>query len=393
MTDSTYAVPAGAAGIQRLAAVVGVAGLALCGFGFMSSPEQFYRSWLIAFLFWWGVSLGSMAWMMVHHLSGGQWGVVTRRVFEASSRTLPLVGLAFIPVAIGAHYIYPWARPEEVAGDAILQHRAPYLNTSFFYVRAVLYFLIWTGITYTMTAWSRRQDSAPEDTALALKMQRLSGGGLLIFGITLFFASVDWLMSIDAHWYSSIYGILMLGGQGLASMAFTIVVIVLLARAEPFAHVIKADHLHDLGKLTLAFVMLWAYFQFSQFLIIWSANLPVEITFYLTRIEGAWVYLSALVILGHFVLPFLLLLNRDLKRGSALALVALYIICMRFVDLFWLMGPRDGHAAPALSWMNFVTPLAVGGIWVAVFLWQLGSRPLLPLGDQGLAEVLESNGH
>jgi len=393
MTDSTYAVPAGAAGIQRLAAVVGVVGLALCGVGFMSSPEQFYRAWLVAFLFWWGVSLGSMAWMMVHHLSGGQWGVVTRRIFEASSRTLPFVGLAFIPVAIGAHYIFPWARPEQVAGDAILQHRAPYLNTSFFYVRAVLYFLIWCGITFTMTAWSRRQDAAPEDTALALKMQRLSGGGLLIYGITLFFASVDWLMSIDPHWYSSIYGILMLGGQGLASMAFTIAVIVLLARSEPFAHVVKPDHLHDLGKLTLAFVMLWAYFQFSQFLIIWSANLPVEITFYLTRIEGAWVYLSALVILGHFVLPFLLLLNRDLKRGSALALVALYIICMRFVDLFWLMGPRDGHAAPALSWMNFVTPLAVGGIWVAIFLWQLGSRPLLPLGDQGLAEVLESNGH
>jgi len=393
MTDSTYAVPSGAAGIQRMAAVVGVAGLALCGFGFMSSPEQFYRAWLVAFLFWWGVSLGSMAWMMVHHLSGGQWGVVTRRVFEASSRTLPFVALAFVPVAVGAHYLYPWARPEEVAGDAILQHRAPYLNTSFFYVRAVLYFLIWTGITYTMTAWSRRQDSAPDDAALALKMQRLSGGGLLIYGITLFFASVDWLMTVDPHWYSSIYGILMLGGQGLASMAFTIAVVVLLARSEPFAHVLKPDHLHDLGKLTLAFVMLWAYFQFSQFLIIWSANLPMEITFYLTRIEGAWVYVSAVIILGHFALPFLLLLNRDLKRGSALALVALYIIAMRFVDLFWLMGPRDGHAAPALSWMNFVTPLAIGGIWVAVFIWQLGSRPLLPLGDEGLAEVLESTGH
>ena len=393
MTDSTYAVPAGAAGIQRAAAVVGVVGLVLCGVGFSSSPEQFYRAWLIGFLFWWGVSLGSMAWMMVHHLSGGQWGVVTRRIFEASSRTMPFVALAFIPVAIGVHYLFPWARPEEVASDAILQHRAPYLNASFFYVRAALYFLIWTGITNTLSAWSRRQDSAPHDTALAIRMQRLSGGGLLIYGVTLFFASVDWLMTIDPHWYSSIYGILMLGGQGLGSMAFTIVVFVLLARTEPFAHVFKADHLHDLGKLTLAFVMLWAYFQFSQFLIIWSANLPMEITFYLDRIEGRWVYLSALVILGHFVVPFLLLLNRDLKRSSALALVAIYIIAMRFVDLFWLMGPRDGHAAPALSWMNFVTPLAIGGIWVAVFLWQLGTRPLLPLGDQGLPEVLESNGH
>ena len=151
--------------------------------------------------------------------------------------------------------------------------------------------------------------------------------------------------------------------------------------------------MHDLGKLMLTFVMLWAYFQFSQFLIIWSANLPMEITFYLTRIEGAWVYVSALIVLGHFVLPFLLLLNRDLKRSNTLALVAVYIIAIRFVDLFWLMGPRDGHAAPALSWMNFVTPLAVGGLWIAIFIWQLGSRPLLPLGDSGLAEVLESDGH
>ena len=393
MTHSTYAVPSGAATIQRLAAVIGVAGLALCAFGFTHSPEQFYRAWLMAFLFWWGVSLGSMAWMMVHHLSGGQWGVVTRRVFEASSRTLPFVALAFVPVAIGAHYLYPWARPEEVAGDAILQHRAPYLNASFFYARAAIYFLIWTGLTYTMTSWSRRQDSAPNDTALALRMQHLSGAGLVIYGITLFFASVDWLMVMDPHWYSTIYGILMLGGQGLASMAFTIAVVVLLARTEPLSHVIRAHHLHDLGKLMLAFVMLWAYFQFSQFLIIWSANLPMEITFYLTRIEGAWVYVSAVIVLGHFVLPFLLLLNRDLKRSNTLALVAVYIIAIRFVDLFWLMGPRNGHAAPALSWMNFVTPLAVGGLWIAIFIWQLGSRPLLPLGDSGLAEVIEGDGH
>jgi hypothetical protein len=394
MTDSKYAVPSNTASVQRLAAVVGVAGLAICALGFMRSPEQFYRAWLIAFLFWWGVSLGSMAWMMVHHLSGGQWGVVTRRVFEASSRTMPFVALAFVPIAIGAHYLYPWARPDEVAADAILQHRAPYLNASFFYLRAVIYFLIWSGLTFTMTSWSRRQDAAPNDTALALRMQRLSGAGLVIYGVTLFFASVDWLMSIDPHWYSTIYGIIMLGGQGLASMAFTIAVVVLLARTRPLSHVIQAHHLHDLGKLLLTFVMLWAYFQFSQFIIIWSANLPMEITFYLTRIEGAWVYISAVIVLGHFALPFVLLLNRDLKRsGTTLSLVALYIIVMRFVDLFWLMGPRDGHAAPALSWMHFVTPLAVGGIWIAIFLWQLGSRPLLPLGDSGLAEVLEHGGH
>ncbi len=388
MSEATYSAPSRAGSMQRVALVVGVIGLGLCAVGYSASHEQFFRAWLIAYLFWLGVSLGSMAWMMVHHLSGGQWGVVTRRIFEASSRTLPLMALAFLPIAFGVSYLYPWARPDLVATDKILQHRAPYLNVSFFYIRAAFYFALWIGLTYTLTGWSRRQDTAPDDK-LALKMQRLSGGGLLLYGITLFFASVDWLMSVDPHWTSSIYGILMLGGQGLGSMAFTIVVIIWLAKSEPMSRVFAADHLHDLGKLMLAFVMLWAYFQFSQFLIIWSANLPEEIGFYLTRIEGAWVYVSALLIVGHFVLPYLLLLNRDLKRSHALALVAVYILAMRFVDLFWLLGPYERHATHALGWINFVTPLAVGGIWVAVFLWHLGSRPLLPLGDAGLPEVLE----
>ena len=392
MTASTYAAPSRVSSLQRVALIVGVVGLGLCAVGFSAGREQFVRAWLIAFLFWWGVSLGSLAWMMVHHLSGGQWGVVTRRVFEASSRVLPFMALAFLPVAFGVRELYPWARPELVANDEILQHRAPYLNISFFYFRAALYFVLWSALAYLISGWSRKQDSAPGDEGLAIRMQRLSGGGLLLYGITLFFASVDWLMSLDPHWYSTIYGILMLGGQGLASMAFTLTVMVLLSRTAPLAGVFRANHLHDLGKLMLAFVMLWAYFQFSQFLIIWSGNLPEEIGFYLTRIEGAWVYLSVVLILGHFALPFVLLLNRDLKQSHMVALVAVFVIGMRFVDLFWLMGPRDGHTAPALSWINFVTPIALGGIWIAVFLWQLGSRPLLPLGEPELAEVLEG-GH
>jgi hypothetical protein len=392
MTAPTYAAPSRVSSLQRLALIVGVVGLGLCAIGFSASREQFFRAWLIAFLFWWGVSLGSLAWMMIHHLSGGQWGVVTRRVFEASSRVLPFMALAFLPVAFGVRELYPWARPELVANDEILQHRAPYLNISFFYLRAAIYFVLWSALAYLISGWSRKQDSAPGDEGLAIRMQRLSGGGLLLYGITLFFASVDWLMSLDPHWYSTIYGILMLGGQGLASMAFTLTVMVLLSRTAPLAGVFRANHLHDLGKLMLTFVMLWAYFQFSQFLIIWSGNLPEEIGFYLTRVEGAWVYLSAVLILGHFALPFVLLLNRDLKQSHMVALVAIFVIGMRFVDLFWLMGPRDGHTAPALSWINFVTPVALGGIWIAVFLWQLGSRPLLPLGEPELAEVLDG-GH
>lgn len=393
MTESTYTVPAGAASVQRIALVVGVAGLGLSVLAYASDAEHFYRAWLVAFQFWLGVSLGSMAWAMIHHLSGGAWGMVTRRIFEASSRLLPLMAIFFLPVAFGVHHLYLWARPDAVAADEVLRHRAPYLNVPFFYVRAAAYFLIWSGMAFLLSGWSRRQDREPGE-GLALRMQRLSAGGLVVYAVTLFFASVDWLMSLDPHWFSSIYGILMLGGQGLASMAFTIAVMVLLARTEPMARVIGPSHLHDLGKLMLTFVMLWAYFQFSQFLIIWSGNLPQESTFYLARIHGAWVWVSVLEVLGHFALPFLLLLNRDLKRSRAVAGVAIFVIAMRFVDLFWLMGPPVGQPELTVSWVYFVTPFALGGIWLAFFLRQLASRPLLPLGDPALAEGIEAgNAH
>ncbi len=393
MADSTYTVPSRISGLQRLALVVGVIGLGLCAVGFMANREHFFRAWLMAYMVWFGVALGSMAWLMIQYLSGGAWGVVTRRIFEASSRTLPFMAVLFLPIAFGVHDLYLWSHPDVVAKDEILQHREAYMNLSFFYARAVIYFVLWSLMAYLLSTWSRQQDDAPDDR-LALRLQRLSGGGLVLYAITLFFASVDWVMSLDPHWFSTIYGILFMGGQGLGSMAFTIAIVVLLAQSEPMSRVFGPNHLHDLGKLMLAFVMLWAYFQFSQFLIIWSANLPEEIPFYLTRIEGGWKWISALLILGHFVLPFLLLLNRDLKRTRMLAALAIYVIVMRFVDLFWLMGPEHGQTAVSLHWLNLVTPFAIGGVFVGLFLWQLGTRPLLPLGEPALAEAIEQGpGH
>ena len=358
MADSTYTIPSRISGLQRLALVVGVVGLGLCVVGFLGDRAHFFRAWLMSYMVWFGVALGSMAWLMIQYLSGGAWGVVTRRIFEASSRTLPFMAVLFLPIAFGVHDLYLWSHPDVVATDEILQHREPYMNLSFFYARAVIYFVLWSLLAYLLSAWSRQQDSAPNDR-LALRLQRLSGGGLVLYAITLFFASVDWVMSLDPHWFSTIYGILFMGGQGLASMAFTIAMVVLLAQSEPMSRVFGPNHLHDLGKLMLAFVMLWAYFQFSQFLIIWSANIPEEIPFYLTRVEGGWKWISTLLILGHFVLPFLLLLNRDLKRTRMLAALAIYVIVMRFVDLFWLMGPEHGQTAVSLHWLNLVTPFAM----------------------------------
>jgi hypothetical protein len=393
MTDSSYSAPASLSGLQRVALVVGVAGLAICAFGFTASREQFFRAWLMAYMVWFGVALGSMAWLMIQHLSGGAWGVVTRRIFEASSRTLPFMAILFVPVALGVHDLYLWSRPEFAAHDEISRHRTVYLNVPFFYLRAAIYFVVWSAMAYLLSSWSRQQDQTPDD-ALALRMQRLSGAGLVIYSITLFFAAVDWVMSLDPHWFSTIYGILFMGGQGLGSMAFTIAIVVLLSRTEPMSRIFGPNHLHDLGKLMLAFVMLWAYFQFSQFLIIWSANLPEEIPFYLTRMKEGWQWVSILLIVGHFVLPFLLLLNRDLKRSNGVATLAVFVIVMRFVDLFWLIGPPHGTEALRVHWLDFVTPFAIGGVFVGLFLWQLASRPLLPLGEPALAEAIEQgHGH
>jgi hypothetical protein len=393
VTEATYTLPPRAAGIQRIAIGVGVAGLLLCAAGYAASHEQFLRSYLMAYVFWVGVALGSLAWLMIHHLSGGAWGVVSRRVFEAASRTVPFMALLFLPLAFGVQELYSWARPEVVAEDPILQAKAPYLNVPFFFARAVLYFVIWSALAWTLSAWSRRHDR-DGDQGLALRMQRLSGGGLVVYAITILFMSVDWMMSLDPHWFSTIYGVLFMGGQGLSAMAFAIAVLVLLARTEPMSRVVGPGHLHDLGKLLLAFVMLWAYFNFSQFLIIWSGNLPEEIPWYLARLRGGWEWVSLLVVVGHFALPFLLLLNRDLKRtGTTVATIAALIIVMRFVDLFWLVGPGHGQALVSVHWLDLVAPVALGGVWVALFVWQLGTRPLLPLGEPTLHEAIAHGRH
>ena len=393
MIESSYTAPPRVARLQRLATVVGVAGLALCVLGFTADREHFFRAYLLAYVFWIGIALGSLAISMVHHLSGGAWGVVIRRVLEAASRTLPFMALLFLPIAFGMHELYLWANPEAVAKDAILQHKAPYLNVPFFIARAAIYFVIWSTLAYLLSKWSLDQERQGEH-GQALRMQRLSGLGLVVYAITILFMSVDWIMSLDPHWFSTIYGILFMGGQGLSALAFSIAVAVLLSRTEPMSRVIAPAHLHDLGKLLLAFLMLWAYFSFSQFLIIWSANLPEEIPWYLRRMGGGWQWVGLVLIFGHFVLPFVLLLSSDIKKhGRTIIGVALVVILMRIVDLFWNIGPMHHEETFQATWLDAVAPIALGGVWVALFLWQLQTRSLLPMGEPYLAEALEHGRH
>ncbi|HUI25415.1 MAG TPA: hypothetical protein VL403_04965 [Candidatus Kryptonia bacterium] len=371
--------------LQRTALGIGVPSLALAGLGGFFNPEQFFRSYLVAFLFWFGIALGSMAILMIHHIAGGAWGAVIRRLLESGTRTLPLLALLFLPLLLGMRELYEWARPEIVAHDEILQHKAPYLNVPFFALRAVIYFAAWLLLSGFLNRWSLEQDRAPS-ASVARRLENLSRGGLLLVGLTMTFAAIDWAMSLEPHWYSTIYSILIMGGQVLTAMAFVIPMAAWLAQDDgPLADIISPEQFHDLGKLLLAFVMLWTYFSLSQFLIIWSANLPEEIPWYLHRTQGGWQVIAIGLILFHFALPFLILLSRDIKRNArALAIVALGMMVVRFVELFWLITPAFEPSGFTAHWLDLVTLIGVGGLWLSFYVYQLKGRPVVPMHDPSL---------
>ena len=366
---------------RSVALAAGIAGAALCAIGFFISPFQFYRSYLWSYLFIVGLSVGSLAWLMLQYLTGGAWGVVIRRPCEAAARTLPLVALMFLPIAIGIPNLYPWSHAKIVAADEILRHKQPYLNMPFFLTRAAIYLAGWNLLSWLFNRWSERSHR---------KMTALAGPGLIFWGFSVTFMAVDWVLSLDPHWFSTIFGMLFMVGQALSSMAFLIVVMVLVSRRPPMSEVLTPGHLHDLGKFLLALVMVWAYFSFSQFLIIWAGNLPEEIPWYLVRLRGGWQYVALALVIGHFALPFALLLSRDLKRNyKLLAGIAICVLFMRMVDLYWLVAPDFKKGPFSVSWMDFAAPIGLCGIWLAYFLIQLGERPLMPVNDPHLVEALE----
>ena len=373
---------------QRQLLIAGGAGAAVSLVGLFVDRRQFFQSYLMTFMLLLGATLGSLALGMIHQLSGGAWGVVTRRIFGAASRVIPVLTLLFLPLLLGLHDLYEWTHHEVVEADPILSGKSGYLNTPFFILRAALYFAVWNAIAYFLNRWSLEQDRSP-DPRIARRMQMLSGGGLVAYVLTITFASFDWVMSLDPHWYSTIYGVLFLGGQGLTALAFLIITLAWLSRREPLNTIVVPAHFHDLGNLMLAFVMLWAYFSFSQYLIIYSANLPEEITWYTRRLSTGWRVIGVALVVFHFAVPFLILLSRAVKRNPQLLVkVAVGVIVVRLIDLFWLIAPelhRDGFA---VSWLDVLLPLSLGCVWLGCFIWQLRGRPLLPLHDPQFHEAL-----
>jgi hypothetical protein len=375
--------------------VLGGVGIALSAVGLLSARDVFMQSYLVAYIFWMGLTIGALGLVMIHHLTGGAWGMVARRIWEASMGTLPLMVVLFVPIALNLQTLYAWARPE-AADDHLIHLKAAYLNVPFFLARAALFFVVWGGLISVLSRHSRQQDEMPAQLPgpIDRRARVVSGPGLVLLVLTVTFMAVDWVMSLDPHWYSTIFGILMIGGQGLSTMAFTIVVLASLVRFQPMSRVLHADALHDLAKLMFAFVLLWAYFSVSQLLIIWSADLPEETPFYLERLHGPWAPVSIALLLLQFVLPFLLLLSRGLKRrADRVKWIALLILVMRVVDIAWTIGPVFRAEGSGLHWLDFAVVVGMGALWLPFFWRNLAARPLVPARDPYFKEAVAHGGH
>src|SRR5258706_3036453 len=308
-------------------------------------PQESYRAYLLGFMCWLGVALGSMAILMIRHLTGGGWGTVIRRILGAAMRTLPLLALLFIPVILGIRHLYIWAQPltnieDKHLREHLQQITQTYLTVNGFIIRAIFYFAVWNVLSFLLSKWSKETDrpGAPDNSG---RFKAVSGPGLILYGFTISFAAIDWVMSLDPSWISTIFGLVILIGEVLSAMAFAVVVERILFNYKPMSEMLTPDFVHDHGKWMLTFTMVWAYFNFSQWLIIWAGNLPAEITFYLRRLDGGWIAIGLILIFLGFVVPFATLLSRSFKRDIArLAWLAAWLLLIRYLDLFWIIEPN-----------------------------------------------------
>lgn len=362
----------------RVALIVGIVGLALCVIGLFLDSAQVFQSYLFAYLFWAGIGLGCLGMLMIQFIVKGTWGIAIRRLLEAGAWTIPLLAALFIPLLFGMRVLYPWARPEVVANNALLQRKGAYLNIPFFVIRTAVYFALWSGLAYALRRWSRRADTE-RDPRLSQRLQNLSIGGALALGLTATFAMIDWVMSLEPEWSSTIYAIMVAMGGMLAAFALVVALLTRLRDYEPLTTLVTSAVLNDLGNLLLSGLLMWAYLAFSQYLVIWSGNLSDEIPWYLRRLDGGWQVVALIIIVLHFVVPFVLLLSPQVKRrAGSLGFVAVLLLVMHLVDTFWLVIPALRQSGFALSWTDITAPVGIGGLWVAVFLWQLKQSSLLP---------------
>jgi hypothetical protein len=360
-----------------------------------ATRDQFFHAYLIGFMFWLGISLGSMAFLLIQHLTGGKWGMVIRRQLEAAMKVLPLMLILFLPIAAaGIPHLYgTWLHPDPKDTHLVMMSKT-YLNPGGYAGRAVIYFAIWLTLSFILNRWSVEQDSPPVQN-LSPRFRKIAAPGLILYAFTITFASIDWVMSLDPKWFSTIFGFIIIAGECLSAMCLMVVVERILVRYQPVASWLKPKEVHDHGKLMLTFILLWAYFSFSQLLIIWAGNLPAEIRFYARRLSAGWQIVGLGLVVFHFGIPFLMLLSRSFKRDPRrLVWLAVWLLFMRFVDLFWYIEPVFNPVA-AFRWgylIDLLVPVAIGGLWLATFFHNLRTRPLLPVYDLHAQEFLDYAG-
>lgn len=385
--------PGFTAGPGRLGLLAGAGGLGVWLVMALVMPRHAFPGYLAAYVFFVGLGVGCLTTLQLHLLVGGAWGFAVRRPLEAATMTLPVMALLFLPLLLGMHELYEWSDPVKVRESHALGLKAGYLNVPFWVGRAAFYLAVWNGLAFLFRRYSVAQD-ATEDPAPTRRNQSFAAPGLVAIFVTVTFAAIDWMMSIDPKWYSSIYGVLALVSWSLSGLCVAVLVASRLTRFRAYAEVATPVAFNDLGNLMLAFTMLWAYMSFSQYLIIWSGNLSEEVPWYLERSVGAWRYVALSLMVFHFFVPFFCLLVRENKRQpERLWRIAVAILVMHFVNDVWLILPafRDGQALKLLALVP--ATVGVGGVWVAVSARSLAGRPLVPRHDPLLAEVLEHAHH
>jgi hypothetical protein len=375
--------------LQRNALVCGVIGVVLVVVLGLRDTQQLFRSYLFAFVYWISIPLGCTAILMLHHLTGGWWGLPIRRILEAGSRTIRLMAILFIPVLFGMSKLYLWANAAIVQSDPILQDKRWWLNPTGFVIRYFIYFGVWFLLVGLLNKWSREQDQTG-NPALADRMSAISGPGLVFWGFAVSGAAVDWVMSLEPHWYSTIYGLLFIAIEALIALSFTLFVLRMLSDFPPIKDSVAPSRFNDLGNILLAFVMLWAYLSFDQLIITWAGNLKEEIPWYMQRAFGGWAPVGVALVILHFFVPFLLLLQRGVKRRlRVLSIVAGWMILLTLVDIYWIVVPSWDKLSPHVHFIDIFAVVGIGGLWVAAFAWQLKKLPLLPLHDPRFEGVLQ----
>lgn len=361
----------------------GVVALAVCAVAYFieSQRDTFFRAYLVAYLFWWGVSMGCLGLALLYQLVGGSWGLISRPAFDAAARTIPLLAVLFLPLAFGLRSLYEWAGPDFASLNDLARFKAEhYLNERFFLMRAVCYFILWLFLGLVVT---RRRRDADWETAYAPSptIHGLSGVGTVVLVLTVTFAGVDWAMSINPFWASTIYGGIYVVGGAMSGFALVVLTVSVMTDRPPLAGYASPPVLNDLGNLLLAFLMLWAYFSFSEFLIIWSGNLPEEAVWYWHRLRNGWQWLSLALVILHFAIPFLCLLSRDLKRSPrGLAWLGAGLLLVHYVEVYWRIVPSYRPDRITVHWLYLLMPIGIGGLWLAMYFWSLGRR-LPPVAD------------